>query len=329
MRFVLAWLVLWWLVTAGVLLAVGGCLWLLRRTTRLRQVDGAAWANCLATALLLPPAMAALVAGSTIVSATFCAEWQLPLLHACLHTVRHWCGHATAAAHHDAQILAWLAAVWLGIAGSLWLVLWHRRTAMQLTAPSPKLQRAALRAGVPAALPVREALTGAPAGLVGKWRPFIFVARWLVRSASLPVLEAVLRHELMHWQRRDHWTRWGATLVGVVFGCVPGVVWMHREWRVASEEAADDAAAPTPELAQALALALQAVHTYSTTAALSLAGGALGRRIARLQARSTTPPPSPRYPTIAAIGLSTFALACTLTPPLWFTLHCLAEALVA
>jgi len=214
MRWLLAWLFLWWLTSAGLLLLTGIVLWLLRRCSGLRRWDGAAWANATAMALLCPLVIGAIVATSATLSVERCdlpTSSPVPrpssVFSLCSHTVRHWCGHASSAARREVWAMFWVIWGWLGIAGSGWLLVEGQRRSLVMFAPSAKLKRAGKLAGVPDWLPLREAVTETPAGLVGFRRPFIFVARWFVQVASLPSLCAVLRHELGHWHRRDHLLR--------------------------------------------------------------------------------------------------------------------------
>jgi Zn-dependent protease with chaperone function len=361
MRWLLAWLFLWWLTSAGLLLLMGIVLWLLRRFSALRRWDGAVWANATAMALLCPLVIGAIVATNATLSVKGCDLPSLSLRSSsairhpspfalCSHAIRHWCGHASSAARRDVWAMFWVIWGWLGIAGSGWLLVEGRRRSLAMFAPSAKLRRAGKLAGVPDWLPLREAVTEAPAGLVGFRRPFIFVARWFVQTASLPSLCAVLRHELAHWHRRDHLLRRLLFAVAIGFGCVPLVAWLHREWRDASEEAADDWAATDAFTALALAQALQMVQRHgqigrSAGGQVGIDEGKLSRRIERLKGRQMGRWAGERDEGRGAgngdlnrrklalcslgigIGFSLF-VPLSLTPPLWLTLHCLAETLL-
>jgi beta-lactamase regulating signal transducer with metallopeptidase domain len=351
MRWLLAWLFLWWLTSAGLLLLTGIVLWLLRRFSALRRWDGAAWANATAMALLCPLVIGAIVATSATLSVKGC---DLPtsspvsrpssLFSLCPHTIRHWCGHASSAARRDVWAMFWVIWGWLGVAGSGWLLVEGRRRSFVMLSPSAKLKQAGKQAGVPKELPLREAVTETPAGLVGFRRPFIFVARWFVQTASLPSLCAVLRHELGHWHRRDHLLRRLLFAVALGFGIVPLVTWLHREWRDASEEAADDWAATDLSTALALAQALQTVQQYrqrsgwtdkptskSVREQVRMDGGELYRRIERLRGRQKREQArwmSALCPLGMVIAFIPLTFSLSLTPPLWLTLHCLAETLL-
>lgn len=364
MRWLLAWLFLWWLTSAGLLLLTGILLWLLRHFSALRRWEGAAWANVAAMALLCPLVIGAIVATGATLSVKGCdLPTSSPVPHPsslfflCPHTVRHWCGHASSAARRDVWAMFWVIWGWLGIAGSGWLLVEGRRRSFMVFAPSAKLKRAGKLAGIPEKLPLREAVTEAPAGLIGFRRPFIFVARWFVQRASLPSLCAVLRHELGHWHRRDHFLRRLLFAVAIGFGCVPLVAWLHREWRDASEEAADDWAATDLSTALALAQALQMVQHGQMGGSdsqwggkladerMGMDGGKLSRRIERLKGRQRGNSTAERderrrmgdgdlnrrrlalCPLGMVIGFSLF-VPLSLTPSLWLTLHCLAETLL-
>ncbi|MFA0733139.1 MAG: hypothetical protein LKKZDAJK_002128 [Candidatus Fervidibacter sp.] len=357
MRWLLAWLFLWWLTSAGLLLLMGIILWLLRRFSALRRWDGAAWANATAMALLCPLVIGAILATSATLSVKRCdlpTSSPVPrpssVFFLCSHTVRHWCGHASSSARRDVWAMFWVIWGWLGVAGSGWLLVEGRRRSFAMLAPSAKLKQAGKWAGVPKELPLREAVTETPAGLVGFRRPSIFVARWFVQTASLPSLCAVLRHELGHWHRRDHLLRRLLFAIALGFGIVPLVTWLHREWRDASEEAADDWAATDLSTALALAQALQMVQRHgqiggSENQRMGMDGGKLSRRIERLKGRQRGNSAGERderrragdgnlnrwrlalCPLGMVIGFSLF-VPLSLTPPLWLTLHCLAETLL-
>jgi len=277
---------------------------------------------------MLPPFWSIALTIVGLVSVLVCPEDKLPL-HSCLHAIRHWCGHASAEAHMKVHWLLWGVLAWCGLlCGTVGLV-WRRRLPLLLLPPSRKLQRAIAQTRLPAHLPVWEAESGMPAGLVGGWRPFIFVARWLVQQLSLPALQAVLRHEYAHWKRGDHRVRWLLFAIAAVFFFVPFVCWLHREWRQACEEAADDWVTEDRKTVSGLLAALKKVaHHGSFVSALGLGSESLERRIQRLRSpRSSLV--VPRWASWGFFALSFSLLTGLLSvPPFALTLHCFAEALM-
>lgn len=319
------------LITAPFLLAAGLNLWLLRHSKSLRAADGALWAKWTAMALALPPVFGVLLTTVAFFSIVFCTEPHLSLLHDCLHAIRHWCGHVSKTAQTEAHLLLWLTTAWFCISGIILLLAWGRQPIPLRLPPSIKLRRVADAAGLTNQLPLWEAETDKPAGLVGVWRPFIFVAHWLVQQLTAPALQVVLRHEWAHWLRRDHLTRWMLFGIAVLFGFIPFVRWLHKEWRRACEEAADDWAAPDAVSAHHLAVALQTVQQRTAMIALGLTSGHLTHRIVRLQQmpRPARDGATEWFPIISTVFILTCVLSMTALPPVWFTLHCLAETLLA
>ncbi len=220
-------------------------------------------------------------------------------------------------------VFAWLVSI-----GVLCKLLAKRQPTLRRLTPSSKLRRAMAKAAIPNSLTIWEAETDAPAGLVGLRRPFIFVSRWLVRQLSLPALTTVLRHEYAHWQRQDHWLRSLLFVVSLTFSFVPFVLWLQREWRQASEEAADDWAAPNETTALALAQALSTVRQQTAPLGLGLDNGHLERRIARLQQRRSANTTANWLGGVALLSGLAVATLFSLAPPLWSSLHCLAETLL-
>ncbi|MEE9393575.1 MAG: M56 family metallopeptidase [Planctomycetota bacterium] len=91
---------------------------------------------------------------------------------------------------------------------------------------------------------------------VGPWTTLLIPAG-LERKLRANELEALLLHELAHYQRRDHWVRVVELVVGIVFWWHPVLWWARRELRRA-EEAACDAwvVSARPALRKAYARAL-------------------------------------------------------------------------
>ncbi len=325
----LAGLVLWFLLSALLLGMTGGILWTLRQLTPLRQWDGAKWARWTALALLLPLLWASGLTAAGLLSVSECPDVSSVWLHGCLHSIRHWCGHASESAYRESLWLLWGILGWLSIASALWFLAMRRQPQLRRLPPSTKLRRALKQASVPASLPVWEAVSDAPAGLVGVWRPFLFVAQWMVQRLSLPALCAVLRHECAHWHRRDHWLRWLFFGIALLFALVPFVHWLHREWRQAAEEAADDWASTDEQTAHALAQALTTARQEAVAVGVGFGSEQLERRIQRLKKRRHhAVKEDPWWTALVFVGGLVVTALTFFLPPLWLTLHCFAEALL-
>lgn len=321
-------LTVWLLVTASLLLVTGNGIRVLRAVSSLREAEGALWAGCTAQALTFPPILGLAMTGIALFSVLTCAESSGPLVHACLHTIAHWCGHSSFSAAWEVHDLSWLVSAWTVGAFFLAFLIHRRSHRLRRSPPSPKLLLAARTIHWDERLPLWEAETEAPSGLVGLRHPFVFVARWLISLLRLEELQAVLRHERAHWHRRDNWWRCLLFSVAFLFWFVPSVRWLYREWRQAAEEAADDLAAPDPITARHLAHALQRVWTEIPEPFPSFADDGVQRRIRRLLSRPATPQERKGGKGWEVLAMATFALTPLFAPPLWFTLHCLTEVLL-
>lgn len=194
------------------------------------------------------------------------------------------------AAHSPALVAAWslgvsLMALRLG-AGLAWVAMLRRRC---LAAPAGwqlRVDALALRLGLrrPVALGVLADLSGPIT--VGWLRPLVLLPAGLLSGLPLPLLEALLAHELAHVRRWDYLVNLLQSAAEALLFFHPVVWWLSGRMRDAREEVADEMAAlalaDPRRLAEALhqLSVLQACRTPPL--ALAAGGGKLLRRLERL-----------------------------------------------
>lgn len=321
MKLALAAITLWFLSSALLLLVVGTILWLTMKFPKLRDTNSAERDRLMAVSLLAPPSLGIALAVAGLTSASLCP--YISAHHLCFHSASHLCAHSTVTAAWKIQFLLWGTGGWIAVTGTAMVLLWGRKRTMKFSPPSAKLKRAIALAKLPKDIPVWETDCDVSAGLIGVVSPSIFVSRQLVRNLSVPTLSAVLQHEYAHFARRDHLFRFLLFLVAFVFSLVPFTIWLHREWRCACEEAADDAVTLNGKSAKLLSTALQTVKRLS-----GLEDEQLERRIERA-GRSK---PFNSWASLVSATAILFGLASGLIalhiPAVWLTFHCLAEALM-
>ncbi|MFN3422063.1 MAG: M56 family metallopeptidase [Armatimonadota bacterium] len=324
MQVILASVVLWFLITAFLIFLLGFALYLLRRFSPLRDVEGADWARLTAFGLLLPPSLGVVFTIVGLTSALLCPKTAICNYHLCVHSVRHFCFHATALSVQRSHFVLRGALVWCSLTGIISALLMRRRQYIKRIEPSPKLRQAIARANLPPKLTVWETDSDITAGLVGVVSPSILVSQKLVKRLPVTALTSVLHHEYAHWFRRDHWVRFLLFATALIFAPVPFAIWVQKEWREASEKAADDFAANADKNARSLSSALKALHNFMAPRL----DESVKQRVERLKAqRSANLKASPGCvtATLFVLALSSFLLCF---PPIWLTLHCFAEALM-
>ncbi len=324
MRAILVSIALWFLISASLIFLVGFVLYLLRRFSPLREVEGADWARLTAFGLLLPPCLGIVFAVLGLTSALLCPKIAVCNYHLCIHSVRHFCFHAATLSVQKSQFVLHGALAWCSLTGVISTLLMRRRQHIKRFEPSPKLRQAIAYANLPPKLTVWETDSDITAGLVGVVSPSILVSQELVKRLPVKALTSVLHHEYAHWFRRDHWVRFLLFVTALIFAPVPFTIWVQREWREASEKAADDFATNADKNAHSLSSALRALHSFIAPKL----DESVKRRVERLKAQRTINlKPSPVYvtATLFVLALSSFLLCF---PPIWLTLHCLAEALM-
>ncbi|HKI86534.1 MAG TPA: M56 family metallopeptidase, partial [Thermoanaerobaculia bacterium] len=123
----------------------------------------------------------------------------------------------------------------------------RRRLAAAALPPPPELEKqlatlyARLRLSRPPSLltVADPRLLSSPA-VTGLWRPTILLPSDIAEDWTAEDLEAILLHELVHLERRDHWVNALQSLVQLVFFFHPFVWWANRELRKERELAVDD-----------------------------------------------------------------------------------------
>jgi D-alanyl-D-alanine endopeptidase (penicillin-binding protein 7) len=127
---------------------------------------------------------------------------------------------------------------------------------------------------------------------MGFWRPVVLLPFALLSKMPVPMLEALLAHELAHVRRWDYLANLLQSLVEALLFFHPVIWWLSTRMRVEREQVADELAAQALDdprlLAQALhELSLQALTNPQPELILSARRGPLLQRIERLMA----PPP--------------------------------------
>ena len=139
--------------------------------------------------------------------------------------------------------------IWLaGVVGAvLHLVIGHARCRKKLLRPAEKpspeqrrtLARYCERMQVFPAIECRMSpMVNGPV-LVGLVRPVVVLPRDFFESVPEP--ELILRHELVHYKRRDHWCNAAMAAVRCVFWFNPLLAWAERQFRNDQEIACDRA----------------------------------------------------------------------------------------
>jgi beta-lactamase regulating signal transducer with metallopeptidase domain len=178
--------------------------------------------------------------------------------------------------------LGLLAAIWvLGAVtvAAVWMVRWARlRT----------IARASQALPLDLAIPVRSTPLLMEPGLVGIWRPVILLPDGIFNQLSATEIDAILRHELCHWRRRDNLLAALHMLVEAVFWFHP-LVWFIGARLVEEREAACDegvlAGGQNPlEYAQAILRVCRFYLRSPLPCASGVAGADLGRRVDAIMA---------------------------------------------
>lgn len=202
---------------------------------------------------------------------------------------------ATTASSRLADILPWLAPIWITgvvvfclrhVAG--WLTARRLRTAGICCAPQfwqERLQHLArsLRLSRPIAL-LESSLVAAPL-VIGHFSPVILSPIGLLTGMPVVQIESILLHELAHIRRYDYLVNMVQTSIESLLFYHPLVWWVSRVIRNEREHCCDDWATTisgnTHEYARALT-ALERSRWGSSESALAATGGSLVKRIGRL-----------------------------------------------
>ena len=179
------------------------------------------------------------------------------------------------------------------LAGLAWV---RRRSRPGQSLDHPQLQATLSRmaAAFGIARPVRLGLVGDMASPVtaGWWRPVVLVPAALASGMPMPLLEALLAHELAHIKRHDYLVNLVQGTIEIVLFYHPTVWWLSNRIRIEREQIADDLAASMLGEPRRLALALSELDQFQfPTPHLAHAahGGNLMSRIKRLVRPDTEP----------------------------------------
>lgn len=160
--------------------------------------------------------------------------------------------------------------------------------------------------------PVRLSLLPTLSGplTLGCWRPLVLLPTALLSGMPMPLLEALLAHELAHVRRWDYLANLLQSLVEALLFFHPVVWWLSARLRAEREQVADELAAEALGDPRRLAQALHALSLITASPptpnrlALSARGGHLFQRIERLLS------PQPQT-TSWKLALPALLLACT------------------
>ena len=229
------------------------------------QVRYAVACTALALALLLPLlTLAILLAPDAASLAAPVAAGHVPVATATAPL--RWTTLADAASVDGSAALRWLVGGWaagvlvlsLRMAGGLWWI--HRLRIHAWADPDGQWQAAADRLaaamGLRGAVPLRLTDGTTTPLAIGWWRPMVLLPAALAARMPVPLLEALIAHELAHIRRHDY-------LVNLLQGAAEALLfyhpvswWLSRRIRQERELIADDLAAEALGDRRRLALAL-------------------------------------------------------------------------
>ena len=194
-------------------------------------------------------------------------------------------------------VLAWSAGVALMslrlLLGLAWVV-WLRRQAVAAPAIwQQRLDALALRMGLRSPVPLRLHAALASPVTVGFFRPLVLLPASLLSGMPVPLLEALLAHELAHVRRWDYLVNLLQSVAEALLFFHPVVWWLSARLRIERELVADALAAQSLQDPAQLASALHQLSLQPATPGhdgllLSARGGTLLTRIQRLMAPAPT-----------------------------------------
>ena len=186
-------------------------------------------------------------------------------------------GFKSAPAEMHLSLAAILLAIWaIGFAAIAirWVVRWSRVR---------KLLRDAADTKIVAPIAVKSSVSRLEPGLVGILRPVILLPQGIEQHLSPPELNAVLTHELCHWQRRDNLLATVHMMVEALFWYFPLVWWLGARLNVERERACDESVLATgndPGVYAGSILKVCRVYLQSPIACVSgVSGSDLKRRM--------------------------------------------------
>jgi hypothetical protein len=203
----------------------------------------------------------------------------------------------------DVLLVLWLAGIL--VIATVWIVRWCRLSA---------IARAARPLAFDLPIPVRSADALLEPGLVGIWRPVILLPEGIVERLSVAEIDAILRHEVCHWRRRDN-------LLAVIHMLVVCIFWFHpliwfvgarlveeRE-RACDEEVLAGGSSPL-EYARTILKVCELYLGSPLACAAGVSGADLDRRITAIMARNDVLEVDPGRKAL----LTALALVTVLTP---------------
>ena len=194
-------------------------------------------------------------------------------------------------------VLAWSAGVALMslrlLLGLAWVARLRRQAVAAPAIWQQRLDALALRMGLRSPVPLRLHAALASPVTVGFFRPLVLLPASLLSGMPVPLLEALLAHELAHVRRWDYLVNLLQSVAEALLFFHPVVWWLSARLRIEREQVADALAAQSlqdpAQLASALhQLSLQPARPVHDGLLLSARGGTLLTRIQRLMAPAPT-----------------------------------------
>lgn len=190
-------------------------------------------------------------------------------------------------------VLAWSAGVALMslrlLLGLAWVARLRRQAVAAPAIWQQRLDALALRMGLRSPVPLRLHVALASPVTVGFFRPLVLLPASLLSGMPVPLLEALLAHELAHVRRWDYLVNLLQSVAEALLFFHPVVWWLSARLRVERELVADALAAQSLQDPAQLASALHQLSLQPATPGhdgllLSARGGTLLTRIQRLMA---------------------------------------------
>jgi TonB family protein len=150
--------------------------------------------------------------------------------------------------------------------------------------------------------------------LVGVFHPVLLLPQGLVEHLSPAQVDAVLAHELSHWQRRDNLTAAVHMLVEAVFWFHPFVWWVGARLVEERERACDEAVVRAGHDGRTYAEGILKVCEHYVASALKCAAGVSGADLKRRVMEIAGSRVMSELSMAKKILLGTFALATVLVP---------------
>lgn len=222
------------------------------------------------------------------------------------------------------EALAWVAVLWalgagllsLRMAGGLWWVYRLRARASSAGAAEwahvqSLIDGLALRLRVTRPVALQVTTEGTSPVSAGWLRPAVLLPASLALNMPVPLLEALLAHELAHIRRHDYLINLVQSVIEIVLFYHPVVWWLSRRIREEREQVADQLAAEALGDPRRLATALLELESDSFVGAAiaqSAHGGHLMTRIQQLLRPSCRSVAGATVMPALGLGLASFAL---------------------